>query len=618
MQPSRARPSRAGIVAVVSLCAFGCAIRIPGLTSRDLWFDDSWAALPAHVPLHDALRMVVTTPLYSLAMRTWIGVLPQDTWWAQLPALALGVAGIAAVWGLVRAHGYPAIAAFVAGALVAVGPVTVEYSTRVKEYSADLLLACLILWLVERWRRAPSSRGLALLAVASIAALWISASTAAVVGGAVAVTILVAWSRPELRRQVAAFMGAIVLAAAAVWLAFLRQLPGQLRTNWRTHGFLFGYSSSRHVEIAFQQTFSGLAHGLLAVPIPYTFRPASIRAWPLALAAITVILLAAVVVPPLVEVLGTKGARTSPTTAAAAATAIAVLGTLTGVAPLGDGRTDEALYPAFILLGVGVVTALSRRDAAPARRHRVALALTCAFAAAAIAFGVSHVATYPPTGLRTIVAELQHRFLLRGDVVVVDGYEQFTWGRRGPRSMARLIRAGSRPVADGLSRGERRPSRRPVSRVPPGRPEPALAPRDREARLADRADGRRILRHDTHEHLGFAKPDADGERAHRPCQRGTSRTASCADVVLRVLGHLRPALRAPSRGADERPVASGLGAWPGCSRARRARALRRRGHGEPRRLASSRLHWPPRRAAAVQRPWRSSRGRASSDRQRPR
>jgi hypothetical protein len=431
MPVPRALSSRADAAVVASLCAFGAAIRIPGLTSRDLWFDDSWAALPAHVSLNDALRMVVTTPLYTLAMRTWIGALPQDTWWAQLPALVLGVAGIAAVWALVRAYGHSRLAAFVAGAVVAAGPITVAYATRVKEYPADLLLACLVLCLVDRWRRAPSKGLLAWLAVASIAALWISASTAAVIGGAAATVVLVAWSRRDVRRQVAVYLGTLIVGAASVWAVFLRHLPDQLRTNWRTHGFLFGYSSARHVAFEFQQSFAGIAHGLLGIPIPYTFQGFALRAWPMMVAVITAILLAALVVPPLVHAIRAKGANASPLIAPAAAIAIAVFGTLSGLAPFGDGRTDEVFYPAILLLGAGAMTSLRERATfSPQRRRAGRIVLASAVTVVAVLFGVTHRAEYPPTGLRHIYAELTP-MLRPGDVVVVDGYEQFTWGDEG-------------------------------------------------------------------------------------------------------------------------------------------------------------------------------------------
>ena len=131
---------RVEAVLIVALCGLGLAMRVSGLTSRDPWFDDAWAALPAHVPLGDALRMVVTTPLYALGLREWIILGPTDTWWAQLPALVLGVLGIAAIYLLVRAHRFSPLAGFVAAAVIAAGPITVNYSTRLKEYSADLLL----------------------------------------------------------------------------------------------------------------------------------------------------------------------------------------------------------------------------------------------------------------------------------------------------------------------------------------------------------------------------------------------------------------------------------------------------------------------------------------------
>ena len=176
--------------------------------------------------------------------------------------------------------GSPGSRALVAAAAIAAGPITVTYSTRVKEYSADLLLACLVLWL-RRAVAAPRrrARGLALLGVASVAAMWISASTAAVVGGAAACVLCVAWSRRDAatrcgrarrraRRRRRARCGRSSCAAS----------PPSCGSNWRTHGFLFGYSDAHHVAFAFQQTFSGLAHGLLGLPIPYTFQGDTLRA----------------------------------------------------------------------------------------------------------------------------------------------------------------------------------------------------------------------------------------------------------------------------------------------------------------------------------------------------
>jgi hypothetical protein len=411
---------------VLALCGVGAALRAPGLTSTDLWFDDAWAALPAHVGLSKAIHMVVTTPLYSLALRSWIEVRPQ-TWWAQLPALVLGVAGIAAVWALVRALGFSRLAAFASGVVITAGPVAVTYSTRLKEYPVDLLCACLVLWLVERWRSDPTRRGLALLGAASVASLWISASTAAVVGGAAVVVLVVAWSRRELRRDAIALVGGLAVASAALWAVFLHRVPSQLRTNWRTHGYLFGYSSGRHVIYEIQQTFSGLAHGLLGVPIPWTPEGFAIRALPMVLAIATCIALVAVIAPPVAQVVASRGATVGPTAAAAATMLLAVLGTLVGISPLGDGRTDEVFYPALLVLAVGGATTVVRSaTATPRSRDAARVATAVVLSTAALWFGTTHVAAYPPTGLRAVISQLRQR-LLQGDVVVVDGYESFTW-----------------------------------------------------------------------------------------------------------------------------------------------------------------------------------------------
>jgi hypothetical protein len=458
MAVRRGASARLDVVAVVGLCAFGAAIRAPGLTSRDLWFDDAWAALPAHVGFAHALRMVVTTPIYTMGLRTWIQVTPGDTWWAQLPALVLGIAGIAAVYGLVRALGFSRLSAYVAAAAIAAGPITVTYSTRVKEYSADLLLACLVLWLVERWRSSPSRKGATLLAVASVAAMWISASTAAVVGGAAACVLCVAWSRRDLRRQAVGLLGVLVVSAVALWAIFLRRIPSQLRVNWRTHGFLFGYADAHHVAFAFQQTFSGVAHGLLGLPIPYTFEGDTLRDVPMALSVATALALVALVAPPLLAALRSRGSRVGPTLASAATIVVATIGTLSGVSPLGDGRTDEALYPALLVLGVGGVTALARRLRTPARAHAaVRWALVGAVAVAALWFGIDHTATYPPTGLRTVFQRLEPQ-LRPGDVVVVDGYESFTWGDEGLRAWAVSFHQGAVPWPMGFHVASRDPS----------------------------------------------------------------------------------------------------------------------------------------------------------------
>jgi hypothetical protein len=433
------------VVPVAGLCAAGVAFRAPGLTAADAWFDDAWAALPAHVPFGTALHMVVTAPLYGLALRSWIQLGPHATWWGQLPAFALGVVGIVAVYALIRGLGLPRLGAFAAGLAIAVGPVTVAYSTRLKEYPSDLVFACLVLWLAERWRREPSRRATLALAAAGVVSLWVSASTAAVVGGAAAVVVVSCIGRPALVREAGLLVGALAAGTIGVWAAFLRLVPSQLRTNWRTHGYLFGYSDVHHVLYEFQQTFSGLTHGLLGVPIPWTSSSSALRAVPMIFAVASFVGIVALVAVPVRAAVRTRFLDVGVGFAAAVTVALAILGTFVGVAPLGDGRTDEAFYPALLVLLVVAATLLATAATSPERvTRRVRFGVAAAMGLVSVLFGAAHVAEYPPTGLSTVVAELRTH-LLPGDVVVLDGYESFTWADEDLGAWHVSFRQGSVP-----------------------------------------------------------------------------------------------------------------------------------------------------------------------------
>jgi 4-amino-4-deoxy-L-arabinose transferase-like glycosyltransferase len=436
-------------LALVAVVAAGTALRIPGLTSRDLWFDDAWAALPTKVPLGTAARMVVTTPLYTFAVRSWILLHPGATWWAQLPALVLGIAGIVAVFGLLRSFGFQRAYAYAAAVIVAVGPVTVTYSTRVKEYPADLLFACLVLWLADRWRRSPTPVRIAALGIASAIAIATSASTAAAVGGAVVLAVAMALPRRELRAQTAGLVAGLAATTILLYLAWLRHIPEQLRSNWRTHGFIVGYASLHEVAYSFQSVASGLTHGLLGVPITYTFSASALLAESMLLAVTTAIAIAALVLAPLVRAARSKGGDVDVTFSSAAGMVLGVLGAAAGLSPLGDGRTDEVFYPMLLVLGAGglswAVAALRRRSPRTSHQTRAMRAACAAIVAAcALWFGVSHRATYPPTGLTVVTSQLRGH-LRKGDLIVLDGYVSFTWGMEDQAPWAVSFEQGSVP-----------------------------------------------------------------------------------------------------------------------------------------------------------------------------
>lgn len=532
-------------LALVAVVAAGTALRIPGLTSRDLWFDDAWAALPTKVPLGTAARMVVTTPLYTFAVRSWILLHPGATWWAQLPALVLGIAGIVAVFGLLRSFGFQRAYAYAAAVIVAVGPVTVTYSTRVKEYPADLLFACLVLWLADRWRRSPTPVRIAALGIASAIAIATSASTAAAVGGAVVLAVAMALPRRELRAQTAGLVAGLAATTILLYLAWLRHIPEQLRSNWRTHGFIVGYASLHEVAYSFQSVASGLTHGLLGVPITYTFSASALLAESMLLAVTTAIAIAALVLAPLVRAARSKGGDVDVTFSSAAGMVLGVLGAAAGLSPLGDGRTDEVFYPMLLVLGAGglswAVAALRRRSPRTSHQTRAMRAACAAIVAAcALWFGVSHRATYPPTGLTVVTSQLRGH-LPQGRPHRARRVRLVHVGHGGPGAMGGVVRAGERAVAHGVPRREWRPRGDPLAQLPrAGRVV-------REAREQDASDlvcrdqPRRVLPRDT-----AGSQPVPARLAHTPRPRAARVEAGLP--VLSVLRHLRPALQPPLGG----------------------------------------------------------------------
>jgi hypothetical protein len=415
-------------LAVAGLVALGAYTRAHGFTSLDLWFDDAWAAMPARVGLGDAVHMVLTAPGYGLATRSWIRLDPTTTWFAQLPAFVLGLLAIPAVYALVRWFRNPRWVALGAAVVVTVSPVAVQYATRVKEYPFDLLSACVLLAFAERARRAPSAGRFAVLAMASVVAFFASAGCAPVVAGAWLALGIAFLGDRALRPALLGWAAATVAGVVAVWYAFLRHLPAVLAVNWRRRGYLVDYRSLARGERSVSLILGGFLHAALGYPVPVTFfrgAPGFHDAGAMVVGA--VLLLVAVGVP---VASSWRRHRVAPELAAALTLGVAVLLAIADRVPLGDGRTDEVLYPALLLCLAAVArTAVERvrpsvRGAAPARVAATAVAVV--LLAASVAFGFSHRAVYPTISLRTVDARLQP--LLRpGDVIFVDTFNSFGW-----------------------------------------------------------------------------------------------------------------------------------------------------------------------------------------------
>jgi hypothetical protein len=478
--PPRGRGRWLGPVALAAIVAFGAYTRASGFTRGSLWFDDAWTAMPARVGLSTAVRMVTTAPGYTLALRSWLRVGPSGTWWAQLPAFVAGLAGIVAVFALLRYLRAWWPLPYLGALLIAASPVAADYSTRVKQFGFDLLLACLLVWLAERWRRAPSRLTAVAVAAACAGSLFISATTLVVAAGVAGVAVLVAVTDAARRREGALVAGTTAAAFAVTYVLWLRHLSPSLHYGWTKRGYLLSTVSIHRVAFSLEAMGTGLVHWMLGVPlgrgrVSTTVTPAGVL-----IALITAAVLLSVTLPPLVGVVRRGGRSPGPLVASALAVVLAVALALAGRSPFGGGRTDEVLYPCLLALAAGVLTPfgerLERRGAregdAVHEAHAihkvagapsvVAVVLVVVAAAGLVAVGATHRAAYPTTVLRPLAAELDAA-RRPGDVVVVDPWLTFTWAYDGLSPTAVSTASSQIPWSQGFHIVSLQPDRYVIS-----------------------------------------------------------------------------------------------------------------------------------------------------------
>ena len=409
-------PSWLTWLTLLALTAFGALLRAHGFSGLGLYRDDAWVALSGRVGIGLAWHMWATAPGWFFLERTFTGLTPGTTAWQQLPAFVAGVACIPAMYALSRWFRLHRVAALATAAAVSLSPMCVTYSTRVKEYEADLLLTCLILALAEAVRRRPGPRHVRRLAVASVVAFLLSASVAPIIVGAwIAVVVLIRPGAPkDWPRHVLGAAAATAAGCALVALAFYAH-PSPAVVRFWGDAFL----SWRSAAAFFSTLGSSTWHLLSSLAGLGSLSPA-VRA-----------LLLAAWIALMVIGLYRNVAMVSP----ALAVAVAYVASAAHVEPLGTGRTDEYLYPALLLLtavGVTRTVALAGRRLRQLPRPQVVTAAVAAVTLAGLVaglFAVHAYATrpvYPGVDVRALAADLrQHQ--LPGDHIFVSELIRYPW-----------------------------------------------------------------------------------------------------------------------------------------------------------------------------------------------
>jgi hypothetical protein len=364
----RSRTSALIGAVLVLLTALAVWLRVPALGPSSLWLDDAWQALTARTD--DPLVTGLTAPGWSALLDAVLAVFgPTSTLAAQALPFTFGVIAVPLAFAAARILRLAPGPALVAATVLAVSPMAVAMSTRVKPYTADIALSLVVLavgWVVSQ--RATRRAGL-VLAATSAGAVVVSAAVLTSVVGAWAVVLLAAWRRGTVRF---AARPAVALAAflGVWWLLVLRPA---------TTPALRDYWSAQFPDDAQQlgQLLLDAVRGLAPLPAPLTA---------------AVLVLAAVVVavrrPVLLLLLTTP-------------TVVAVVAACLHLAPLGGERTDVHLYASWALLVAAAADVVGRRIAL---RRLLAAAVVVAL----LGVGLAHPAvTYPSEDVRPLVSVLE-------------------------------------------------------------------------------------------------------------------------------------------------------------------------------------------------------------------
>ncbi len=235
---------------LIALLALAAVLRFATLEHQSLWYDEAVTAVRVmHPSLSAMLSAVVhvenTPPLYYLLEWTWTRALGTGMFALRSLSACAGVGIVAVAWAIGRQLGSRR-AAIILAAIVATNPLFVWYSQEARSYELFVLLAAIALLYFLRARQAPTTRNLAMWALASALALatFYFAIFLVLIEGALLLVAPAPNRRPPIalaadRRRLGA-----VAAVAAAGLALLPLLLAQHGrglswiTNWPLHSRL--------------------------------------------------------------------------------------------------------------------------------------------------------------------------------------------------------------------------------------------------------------------------------------------------------------------------------------------------------------------------------------------
>ena len=244
---SAARPHWLERWPLIALLVFAALLRFVTLDHQSLWYDEAVTAVRVLHPSLSATLSAVghfenTPPLYYMLEWLWTRALGTGMFALRALSAFAGVGTVAVAWAIGRRLGSRR-AAIMLAAIIATNPLFVWYSQEARSYELFVLLAAVALLFFLRAREAPTTRNLALWALAS--ALALATFYFAVFLCLIEAALLLVRPAPDRRPPIAIAADRRRLGAvAAVAVAGLALLPLLLAqharglnwiTNWPLH-----------------------------------------------------------------------------------------------------------------------------------------------------------------------------------------------------------------------------------------------------------------------------------------------------------------------------------------------------------------------------------------------
>jgi hypothetical protein len=266
-------PARRGFwsvdtLAVVSLVATAAALRVEPLGPHSLWLDDAWVSLLSKVhTVSDVRRISVASPGFVALLKTWFGVVGFSSLRAQTPAFLFGIFGPPALYLTARSWRLGRGAALLAGGLLAVSPVHMRYSARVKAFTLEALAAAVVLLIADRLLSEPvrRTRWYAFAFAAVVATMFSAPLVIVCVPGFAAAFLAVRRANEPLPRAALGATGGYVLFSLGWYVVAIRgAIDRNLVDYWNKY-----YISHRSIGDFVSSTargFTRVAHGFDVLP----------------------------------------------------------------------------------------------------------------------------------------------------------------------------------------------------------------------------------------------------------------------------------------------------------------------------------------------------------------